>query len=133
MECCEKEKIKQKDRTFWKGIVYGLIPHAGCIAFIAFSLLGATSAIFLFKPLLLNSYFFYILIAISFAFATISAIFYFRNKKVLNCCKGKKDGIWLSFSPDGLKKRVEVFDNTIWHNNHSKSHHVHGNFPSDCK
>jgi len=104
MECCEKEENKPKDKTFLKGILYGLIPHTGCIAFILFSLLGVTGAVFLFRPLLLNPYFFYILIVISILFATVSAIFYFKNKKILCYCKNDKNETELSFSLDGIKK-----------------------------
>lgn len=104
MECCEEKNKEQKNKAFWKGVMYGLVPHAGCIAFILFSLFGVTGAVFLFRPLLLNPYFFYILIAISFVFATISAIFYFKNKKVLCYCKDENNRREISFSLDGVKK-----------------------------
>jgi len=108
MECCEDEENKQKDKTFWKGLIYGLVPHAGCIAFILFSLFGVTGAVFLFRPLLLNPYFFYILIAVSIVFATVSAIFYLKNKKILCYCKNEK-GREISFSLEGIKKEWKYF------------------------
>ncbi|MCX6799478.1 MAG: heavy-metal-associated domain-containing protein, partial [Candidatus Diapherotrites archaeon] len=40
--------------TLWQGIMYGLVPHIGCIGFIGASILGATVAVEFFKPLLLN-------------------------------------------------------------------------------
>lgn len=103
MECCENKESKPKHKAFWKGLIYGLVPHIGCIAFILFSLLGVTGAVFLFRPLLLNPYFFYILIVISIAFATVSAVFYFKNKKILCYCKGG-NGTEISFSLEGIKR-----------------------------
>ena len=71
-ECCKK----QEKNGFLPGLAYGLLPHAGCIAFIVFSVLGVTAATALFRPFLLNPYAFYILIGVSFALATLSAIIY---------------------------------------------------------
>ena len=67
-----------------QGIVYGLIPHIGCIGFVAASILGVTFAVELFKPLLMNPWFFYILIAISLIFATISTMFYLNRNGILS-------------------------------------------------
>jgi len=84
------EKLKnlgyttKKTNATKQGLLYGLIPHAGCIFFIIASIIGATFFMNLFKPLLMNAYFFYALIAISLVFATISAIIYLRNNKLLN-------------------------------------------------
>lgn len=88
--CCQKSEQK-KGKGFLTGIFYGLIPHAGCIAFIAASIFGVTAATELFKPLLLNPYFFYILMALSFTFATISSTFYLRKNGML--------------STDGIKRK----------------------------
>jgi copper chaperone CopZ len=77
--CCEKS-----DGNVKQGIIYGLIPHAGCIAFIFASVFGVTVATELFKPLLLNPYFFYIMIGISFAFATISSAVYLSRNGLLS-------------------------------------------------
>ena len=73
--CCRKDHKK----GILQGIGYGLIPHAGCIAFIIFAILGVTTATALFKPLLMSAYFFYILIALSLVFATISAMIYLKR------------------------------------------------------
>jgi len=73
-------KIEPKKTSIKQGIAYGLIPHIGCIAFIFASIFGATVATEFFKPLLLNPYFFYILVGISFSFATVSAIVYLRRQ-----------------------------------------------------
>jgi copper chaperone CopZ len=81
--CCQKSEQKE-NKGLLSGIVYGLIPHTGCIAFIIASVLGVTAATELFKPLLLNPYFFYILIVLSFTFATISSAFYLRKNGLLS-------------------------------------------------
>ena len=76
-----KTKKQNATRT---GILYGLIPHAGCIAFIIASIIGATFFMNLFRPLLMSAYFFYALIAVSIIFATISAIVYLKNNGLLS-------------------------------------------------
>lgn len=70
--------------TIKEGIIYGLVPHTGCIAFIAASVLGATVAVEFFKPLLMNPWFFHILVLISFLFATISSAIYLNKNGVLS-------------------------------------------------
>lgn len=89
--CCKDNDQKdQKDRKnktekkgFLQGIFFGLLPHSFCIAFIVFSIIGATAATTIFRKILLVPYFFYLLLAISFLFATISAVTYLcRN----SCC-----------------------------------------------
>lgn len=76
--CCPPKK------GLSKGILYGILPHSFCIAFIVFSVIGATAATTIFKSLLLLPYFFQILIGISFLFATLSAIFYLKKKNSLS-------------------------------------------------
>lgn len=77
-------KTKKERKGFLAGLVYGLVPHAGCIAFVLFSVLGATTTASLFKPLLLNSYFFYGLISLSLVFSTFSALLYLRKHNALS-------------------------------------------------
>ena len=84
-----KDKKEKQSNTIMKGIAYGLVPHIGCIAFIIFTVLGVTAATSFFKPLLMNPYFFYILIAISFVFASISILVYLKQNEML-CWKGVK-------------------------------------------
>ena len=91
MNCCKKnnQKLQKNKRNKNKkgiltGIAYGLIPHIGCIGFIIFSILGVTTAATVFRPLLLNRYFFHILILISFIFATISALIYLKKNGILS-------------------------------------------------
>lgn len=88
--CCQKEIPENLEkRGLFSGLIYGIIPHTFCIAFILFSVIGATTAASLLKPFLLNHYFLYILIAISFIFATISAAVYLKRNESLSV-KGLK-------------------------------------------
>lgn len=87
-----------------QGIVYGLIPHTGCIAFIIGSVLGVTVLTQFFRPLLLNPYFFYILIGISFSFATISALVYLKKQGFMTFGREGID-MWISFSNVTLKRK----------------------------
>jgi len=76
--CCKPREGK-KPSGFLQGLVWGIVPHIGCIAFILASILGLTAAASFFRPLVAKSYFFYIMIAMSLVFATISALFYLRK------------------------------------------------------
>ena len=89
--CCEKS-----DGNVKQGVMYGLIPHAGCIAFIFASVFGVTVATEFFKPLLLNPYFFYILIGISFVFASVSSAFYLRKNGLLSFQGARRKWKYLS-------------------------------------
>lgn len=86
--CCRPKK-EYKGKNVFKGIMYGLIPHIGCIMFILAAVLGATILMQFFKPLLMNRNIFYYLILISLGFATLSSFFYLRKNKCL-CWKGIK-------------------------------------------
>jgi uncharacterized membrane protein YeaQ/YmgE (transglycosylase-associated protein family) len=88
-ECC-KPKQDSKNKGLVQGIIYGTIPHIGCIAFIILSIVGATFAASLFKPLLAKAYFFYFMILLSFVFATISAFFYLRKQGGIKKAKEHK-------------------------------------------
>ena len=79
-----------------QGIVYGLIPHIGCIAFIIGSVLGVTVLTQFFRPLLLNPYFFDYLIALSIGFATFSSILYLRRNGLLSTTGAKRKWKYLS-------------------------------------
>ncbi|MEM3610373.1 MAG: cation transporter [Candidatus Aenigmatarchaeota archaeon] len=87
---------KTEKKSILQGITYGLIPHTGCIVFILASVLGVTTAIELFKPLLLNPYFFYILMLLSFTFATISSAFYLMKNGLLSSIGIKRKWKYLS-------------------------------------
>jgi copper chaperone CopZ len=94
--CCEKTDSRPDKKGFISGILYGLIPHTFCIAFIIFTVLGVTTATALLKPLLLNRYFFYILIGLSIVFATISAIIYLKRNRILSLSGIKRKWKYLS-------------------------------------
>jgi len=79
-----------------QGIFYALVPHTMCIAFLIGSIFGVTLLMQFFKPLLMNRYFFYILIAISFAFATLSALLYLRKNGLLSALGAKRKWKYLT-------------------------------------
>jgi hypothetical protein len=86
-DCCAHAKDRKKG--FINGIIYGLVPHTFCILFIIGSILGVTLFTSAFKPLLASRNFFYILIALSFSFATLSALFYLKRNNCL-CMSGAR-------------------------------------------
>jgi len=87
--CCESKN--ERKESLKKGILYGLLPHSFCVAFVLLSVVGATIATTFFKGLLLLPYFFPILIGFSFLAATISGILYLKKQKKLN--------------PEGIKQK----------------------------
>lgn len=62
------------------GIMLGIVPHSVCIAFIVFSAIGATVAVGFMRDLLLLPYLFPLLVLISLAFASVSAVLYLRRR-----------------------------------------------------
>lgn len=76
--------MKKEKNSFSQGLIYGIIPHIFCILFVIFSIIGATTASVFLRPFLLNKYFFYILIVISFLAATVSAGFYLKRNGILS-------------------------------------------------
>jgi len=89
-------KKKFNKKSFFQGILYGLVPHIGCIAFITASIFGVTVAVNFFKPLLMNPWFFHILILISVGFATLSSIIYLRKNSILSFNGVKRKWKYLS-------------------------------------
>lgn len=85
-----------KRGSFIEGVVYGVIPHTGCIAFTASSIVGATAAMNFFRPLLMNPYFFHILIGISLIFATVSSAAYLKRNSSLSFSGIKRKWKYLS-------------------------------------
>lgn len=81
--CC-KPKKEYKGKNPLMGILYGIIPHIGCIMFIIAAVLGATILMQFFRPLLMNRYIFHYLILISIGFATFSSLIYLRKNKSLS-------------------------------------------------
>jgi len=99
------QRISININSIKQGIIYGLIPHTVCIAFIIASVLGTTVAVQFFKPLLLNPYFFYLLIAISIIFATISAIIYLKSQGFITFNKTKDGIIEISFAKGIIRRK----------------------------
>ncbi|MEM4707275.1 MAG: heavy-metal-associated domain-containing protein [Candidatus Anstonellales archaeon] len=93
--CCTVDK-KDSKRGLLRGLVYGLIPHTGCMLFILAAVFGATAASAFFQPLLSDPNFFYILIALSFVFATFSALLYLRKYNLLSFSGLRKEWKYLS-------------------------------------
>ncbi|MAE49259.1 hypothetical protein CMI48_00360 [Candidatus Pacearchaeota archaeon] len=86
-DCCQPTNQNNNSKNpsaLKQGILYGLIPHIGCIAFIVAAVLGATVLMQLFKPLLMNRYIFHYLILISAGFATLSSFFYLKKHNSLS-------------------------------------------------
>lgn len=74
----------KKGNATRNGLLYGLIPHAGCIAFIIASIIGATFFTNLLRPLLMSTNLFYLLIGVSIVFASLSAAIYLKKNKLLS-------------------------------------------------
>jgi len=87
---------KKTGSTLKQGIIYGLTPHIGCIGFLAASILGVTVAVEFFRPLLMNPWFFHILVAISFLFATVSSAFYLNKNGILSLAGIKRKKKYLT-------------------------------------
>ncbi len=104
MDCCKpqnksyenKENNKERKKTLMQGLIYGTIPHIGCIMFIIGSILGVTMLMQFFKPLLMNRYFFHFLILISLMFATLSSWLYLRKNGLMSFAGMKKKWKYLS-------------------------------------
>lgn len=91
-DCCKKEGIGGfrgvgdvgRRKGMFQGIIYGILPHSFCIAFIVFTVIGSTLATSLLKGVLLTPYFFQLLVGLSFVFAAISAAIYLKRKGQLS-------------------------------------------------
>jgi hypothetical protein len=86
--CCQEMQNK-KSRGILSGVLFGLIPHSFCLAFILFSIIGAAAFTAFFRKFLLVPNFFYFLIFFSFLLATVSSFFYLRKNRCL-CVSGIK-------------------------------------------
>lgn len=74
----------KKDTTIMQGILYGTIPHIGCIMFIIGSILGVTFLMNWFRPLLMSRFFFHALIALALVIATLSSALYLKKNGMLS-------------------------------------------------
>lgn len=88
-DCCAVIK-NNSNKGILSGVLYGLVPHTFCIAFILFSIIGAVTATALLKKVLLIPYFSYLLIFISLLLATISSAIYLKKTGCL-CASGIKN------------------------------------------
>jgi len=66
------------------------------LAFIVLSIIGATTATIFLKRLLIFPYFFQILVALSFALATVSALFYLKRIGLLSLTGARKKWRYLA-------------------------------------
>lgn len=96
--CCSTNS--SRSNGFWRGLAAGLFPHSFCLLFIGLSIVGATGASALTKKFLLIPHFFTFLIAASFLFAAVSAIFYLKRIGRLSFqgAKNKKGYLALLFT-----------------------------------
>jgi copper chaperone CopZ len=102
--CMCNNETKKGNKGIMQGIKYGLVPHIGCIAFILASVFGVTAATQLFEPLMLNPYFFYILIAMSFMFSTVSAVIYLKNQGFIHFSRSGSE-LGFSVAPGTIKRK----------------------------
>jgi hypothetical protein len=86
--CCQNKSAPEKIKTkgFWRGLVFGLIPHTFCILFVVFTLLGSVFGATVAKKFLMIPHFFLFLVILSLLFATLSAWLYLRSHR---CCSTK--------------------------------------------
>lgn len=86
--CCTEEKNPQlsnkQSKSCLMGLLYGFLPHCGCLAFIIGSIFGVTFLTQLTKPLLANKYFFPGLIILSLTLATLSSLLYLKKQNLLS-------------------------------------------------
>lgn len=93
-ECCLP--AEKKGKGVLSGILYGLLPHTFCIAFIALSAVGAAAAAGLVRRLLLVPYLFEAMLALSFLFATLAAVLYLRRLGSLSLAGARSRWRYLS-------------------------------------
>lgn len=91
--CC---KSPDDNTGIKRGVLYGLLPHTFCIAFIIFSILGTVGVTSFFRSWLLTPYFFPLLVTISVILTVCSAILYLRQSNCLSLSGIKKKARYLS-------------------------------------
>jgi copper chaperone CopZ len=95
-DCCKNNNGKKTGKGFFSGILYGILPHTFCILFIIFTVLGTTAFSVVLRPLMLKSYFFYVLISLSFVLAAVSAVIYLKKIGELSFAGIKRKWKYLS-------------------------------------
>ncbi len=86
--CCTT-KDNRPQKGFMAGIIYGILPHSFCIAFLLFSIIGSVTATAYLKKFLMIPNLFPILVVLSLALATLSSLIYLKRAKCL-CVSGIK-------------------------------------------
>lgn len=76
--CCAAANNK-KGEGFLSGIIFGILPHSFCIAFVVLSIVGAVTASAFLKRFLLMPNFFLSLTVISLILATASSVIYLKK------------------------------------------------------
>jgi copper chaperone CopZ len=94
--CCCQPAPKKESTGFLSGLLYGLLPHTFCIAFILFTVLGVTVAAGVVRSVLLVPYFFQLLVGFTIVMATISAAFYLRRNGMLSVAGARRKWRYLS-------------------------------------
>jgi len=79
-----------------QGILFGLMPHSFCIAFVLFSVIGATTATSVLKRFLLIPDLFSFLVLVSLFLATISSLFYLKKTGHLSAAGIKNNWRYIS-------------------------------------
>jgi len=93
--CCQPVP-KREGTGFWSGLLYGLLPHTFCIAFIVFTILGVTVAASVMRSVLLVPYFFQLLVGFTVVMATVSAAIYLRRNGMLSWAGAQRKWKYLS-------------------------------------
>lgn len=75
--CCQPTSNYKKG--FWTGLLFGLIPHSFCLAFLLLSVAGAASTAVLLKKFLLIPHLSFFLLITSLLLATLSAFIYLKK------------------------------------------------------
>lgn len=75
--CCQP--VSNYKRGFWTGLLFGLIPHSFCIAFLLLSVVGAASTTVLLNKFLLTPNLPLFLLISSLLLATLSAFIYLKR------------------------------------------------------
>lgn len=83
-DCCAQIPKENEKKGLFLGILFGILPHTFCILFVLFSVIGASFGAVYFQKLFRVPHLFQYLIALSFVFATMSAIFYLKRINGLN-------------------------------------------------
>lgn len=96
--CCQNNTAtkKEKPKGFWRGLVFGLVPHTFCILFIIFTLVGSVLGATVIKKFLIIPHFFLFLVILSLFIATLSAWLYLRSNKFCSSLGIKKNWKYLT-------------------------------------